>query len=142
MQTGRSAHLAGKHGAADAHPAVHPDPRLRGTAYGLFDFSDNGQWVLGHSGYAEYMNSLLLLLPDQHLGVYVVYNSTGGGDLNNQHLGFQRAFFDHYYPAAAADPIQPPAGFAERAGRFEGSYRFTMRSYTTFDKIRSDVRRR
>ena len=29
-----------------------PDARLRGTAYGLFDFSDNGQWTLGHEGYA------------------------------------------------------------------------------------------
>jgi CubicO group peptidase (beta-lactamase class C family) len=49
-----------------------PDPRLKGAAYGLFDFSENGQWVLGHSGYAPKMYGLLLLLPDQHLGVYVV----------------------------------------------------------------------
>ncbi len=111
------------------------DPYLLGTTYGLFDFSGNGQRTLGHSGYAGYMNSLLLLLPDQNLGVFVIYNSMGGGDLTNQHLGFQRAFFDHYYPTSAAAPIQPPADFAERAGRFEGSYRFTMRSYTTADKI-------
>src|SRR5918998_814454 len=111
------------------------DPYLLGTTHGLFDFSDNGQRTLGHSGYAEYMNSLLLLLPDQNLGVFVIYNSMGGGDLTNQHLGFQRAFFDHYYPTSAGAPIQPPADFAERAGRFEGSYRFTMRSYTTADKI-------
>jgi hypothetical protein len=111
------------------------DPYLQGTTHGLFDFSDNGQRTLGHSGYAEYMNSLLLLLPDQNLGVYVIYNSMGGGDLTNQHLGFQRAFFDHFYPTSAGAPKQPPADFAERAGRFEGSYRFTMRSYTTADKI-------
>ena len=73
-----------------------PDPRLLGTAYGFFDFSDNGQRTIGHSGDAPPMNSLLLLLPDQNLGVFVVYNSDGGGDLTAQHLGFQRAFFDHY----------------------------------------------
>jgi CubicO group peptidase (beta-lactamase class C family) len=111
------------------------DPSLQGTAHGLFDFSDNSQRTLGHSGYMEYMNGLLLLLPEQNLGVYVVYNSMGGGSLNLQHLGFQRAFFDHYFPAPASDPIQPPADFAERAKRFVGSYRFTMRSYTTADKI-------
>ena len=66
--------------------------------------------------------ALLLLLPDQNLGVFVAYNSEGGGELTNQHLGFQRAFFDHYYPAPAVEPIQPPADFAERAGRFVGSY--------------------
>ena len=82
-----------------------PDPRLLGTAYGFFDFSDNGQRTIGHSGEAEPMHSLLLLLPDQNLGVFVVYNSDGAGNLINQHLGFQRAFFDHYFPAQAVDPI-------------------------------------
>jgi hypothetical protein len=112
-----------------------PDPRILGTAYGFFDFSDNGQRTLGHSGYSPPMHSLLLLLPEQNLGVFVVYNSEGGRDLVNQHLGFQRAFFDHYYPAPAVEPIQPPADFAERAGWFEGSYRMTQGSHTTVEKV-------
>src|SRR5215210_6360372 len=115
-----------------------PDPRLLGTAYGFFDFSDNGQRTLGHSGESDPINSLLLLLPDQNLGVFVVYNSEGGSDLTLQHLGFQRAFFDHYYPAPAVEPIQPPADFAERAGRFEGTYRImggAPGSYTTLEKV-------
>jgi CubicO group peptidase (beta-lactamase class C family) len=113
-----------------------PDPRPLSTAYGFFDFSDNGQRTLGHSGEADPINSLLLLLPDQNLGVFVSYNSDGGGELTLQHLGFQRAFFDHYYPAPAIEPIQPPADFSERAGRFEGIYRLTRSSYTTLEKIR------
>jgi len=113
-----------------------PDPRLLGTAYGFFDFSDNGQRTLGHSGeFPPTMQSLLLLLPDQNLGVYVVYNSQGGSNLTNQHLGFQRAFFDHYYPAPAVASIQPPRDFADRAGRFQGSYRWIMGSKTTLMKI-------
>ena len=116
-----------------------PDSRLLGTAYGFFDFSDNGQRTIGHSGGSDPIYSLLLLLPDQNLGVFVAYNSEGGGDLINQHLGFQRAFFDHYYPAPALRPIRPPADFAERAGRFEGSYRITGgapgTSITTFEKF-------
>jgi CubicO group peptidase (beta-lactamase class C family) len=125
--------------AQQMHSTLYtPDPRILGTAYGFFDFSDNGQRTLGHSGESAPFNSLLLLLPDQNLGVFVVYNSEGGGELTNQHLGFQRAFFDHYYPTPALKPIQPPADFAERAGRFEGTYR-TMGSepgsYTTFEKI-------
>lgn len=113
-----------------------PDPRMRGTAYGLFDFSDNGQWTLGHGGYAPMMNSLLLLLPDQHLGVFVTYNSLGArdGGLNDQHIGFQRAFFDHYYPAPAVETIQPPADFAARAERFVGFYREANSHSTTPEK--------
>ncbi len=114
-----------------------PDPRLPGIAYGLFDFSDNGQWTLGHSGYAPVMLSQLLLLPDQRLGVFVAYNSLGAreGGLDFQHFGFQRAFFDHYYPAPAVAPIQPSADFAERAERFTGLYKAANNHSTTPEKV-------
>jgi hypothetical protein len=121
--------------AQQMHSTLYtPDPRLRGTAYGLFDWSDNGQRTLGHTGYAPPMRSVLLLLPDQDLGVFVSYNSKGGGLLTLQHLGFQRAFFDHYFPAPAVEPIQPPADFAERAGRFVGTYN-GWSSFTTLVKL-------
>lgn len=113
-----------------------PHPRLNGTAYGLFDFSDNGQRTLGHSGETPpTKHSLMLLVPDQHMGIYVAYNSEGGVNLTNQHVGFQRAVFDHYYPAPAVKPIQPPADFAERAERFVGAYRWTMGAKTTLLKV-------
>jgi CubicO group peptidase (beta-lactamase class C family) len=122
--------------ARQMHSTLYtPDPRMLGTAYGFFDFSDNGQRTLGHIGELPPMQSLLLLLPDQNLGVFVVYNSAGGDALTPQHLGFQRAFFDHYYDAPAVAPLQPRANFAQRAGRFVGSYRWTMRSYTTLMKL-------
>ncbi len=111
-----------------------PDPRILGNAYGFFEFDDNGQRALGHSGSGEPMESMLLLLPEQNLGVFVAYNSLGAGELNRQHFGFQRAFFDHYYPAPAVEPIQPSADFAARADRFTGTYKWTMSSYTTFEK--------
>jgi CubicO group peptidase (beta-lactamase class C family) len=119
------------------HSTLHtPDTRLLGTAYGFFDFSDNGQRTIGHDGTAEPMHSLLMLLPDQNLGVFVAYNTLGAGGLVNQHLGFQRAFFDHYYPVPAVEPIQPPTDFAQRAGQFVGSYRMTRSAYTTIEKFR------
>ena len=111
-----------------------PDPRILGNAYGFFEFNDNGQRVIGHSGSGEPMESMLLLLPDENLGVFVAYNSLGAGELNRQHFGFQRAFFDHYYPAPAVESIQPPADFNERADRFVGAYKWTMSSYTTLEK--------
>jgi CubicO group peptidase (beta-lactamase class C family) len=112
-----------------------PDPRLRGTPHGFFDLSYNGQRTLGNRGNLPPMHGLLLLLPDQNLGVYVVYNTEGGGKLADPFTGFQKAFFDHYYPASAVEPIQPPADFAERAGRFVGSFRSTEGSGTTLLKM-------
>jgi len=110
------------------------DSRLLGTTFGFFDFSDNGQRTIGHSGEAEPMESLLLLLPDQNLGVFVVYNSLGAKGLTRQHFGFQRAFFDHYYPTAPVTPIQPPADFVELADRFVGAYKMTQNAFTTLEK--------
>lgn len=112
-----------------------PHPRFHGIAYGFFDFSDNGQLTIGHVGYAAPMNSLMLLLPDQNLGVFVTYNSMGGGELNLPHTGFQRAFYDHYFPAPAAAPPQPQPGLDARLGRFVGSYRQTSFPYTSFMKV-------
>ncbi|RIK25271.1 MAG: serine hydrolase [Chloroflexi bacterium] len=111
-----------------------PHPRMLGNAYGFFEFDDNGQRVIGHSGSGEPMESILLLLPDQNLGVFVAYNSLGAGELNRQHFGFQRAFFDHYYPAPGIEPLEPPSDFAARAERFTGAYKWTMSSYTTLEK--------
>jgi CubicO group peptidase (beta-lactamase class C family) len=120
------AHILKKSTLRRMHSTLYtPDPRLLGTTYGFFDFTDNGQKTIGHSGGSDPIFSQLLLLPDQNLGVFVVYNSQGGKDLVNQHLGFQRAFFDHYYPAPAVESIKPPADFAERAGRFVGAYQIT-----------------
>ncbi|HEX6304539.1 MAG TPA: serine hydrolase domain-containing protein [Anaerolineales bacterium] len=112
-----------------------PDPRLLGTAYGLFDFSDNGQRALGHNGSTSGFRTLLLLMPEKNLGVFVAYNSDSAESLVLQHLGFQRAFFDHYYPASTVEAIQPLAEFANRAGRFEGTYQLNMMSYTTLEKF-------
>lgn len=114
-----------------------PDPRLLGNVSGFFDFSDNGQRTLGHSGEAEPMQSLLLLLPDRDIGVFVSYNSMGGEGLTRQHLGFQRAFFDHYFPAPPLPSIPPPGDFAGRAGSFTGSYRTTRSARSTVEKFLS-----
>ncbi len=111
------------------------DPRLLGTAYGFFDFSDNGQYTLGHGGAGHPFYTMLMLLPDQNLGIFVAYNGGGAGALTLQHLGFQRAFFDHYYPASAAQAIQPPKDFAERARGFVGTYRVMEGSYASIEKV-------
>jgi len=126
--------------AQQMHSTLYtPDPRLLGNAYGFFEFNDNGQRVIGHGGEAEPMQSALFLLPDQNLGVFVAYNSMGASGLTSQHRGFQRAFFDHYYPAPALEQIQPPANFVAQADRFVGVYRWTRSSSTTLEKYTTQL---
>lgn len=112
-----------------------PDPRLGGTAYGFFDLSDNGEQTLGSEGYFPPMHSQLLLLPAQNLGVFVTYNSTGADGLTVQHIGFQRAFFDHYYPASEVEPLKPAADSAQQVSRFVGVYKYSSSPATTLIKV-------
>lgn len=122
------------------HATQHtPDARMLGTALGLFDFSDNGQRTLGHSGEAYPTSSLMLLLPDLGVGFFVVYNSDGSADLTSQHLGFQRAVYDHYFPTQAERAPAVGTGATQwaavDASRFTGQYRLARGSYTTFEKV-------
>jgi CubicO group peptidase (beta-lactamase class C family) len=111
------------------------DPRLMGITYGFIENSHNGQRTIGHYGGSLEMNSGLLLLPDQNMGLFVAFNSTGGAEVTTQHLGFMDAFYDHFYPAPEVESIEPPADFSERAGRFTGTYRTTAGAITTSEKF-------
>jgi CubicO group peptidase (beta-lactamase class C family) len=112
-----------------------PDPRISGGAYGFFEFDDNGQRTLGHSGGTIGFATLMLLLPDQDTGVFVVYTNESIGDSTTQHFGFQRAFFDHYYPAPAVDPIQPSTDFEDRVNEIVGTYKPTRTAYENIEKF-------
>jgi hypothetical protein len=111
------------------------DSRLRGMTYAFADLTDNGVSTLGHQGYFPPMGSQMLLLPDQRLGIFFAVNTQDIGPLTTQHVGFQRAFYDHYFPAPAAEHIEPPADFAGRADRYVGSYRRTSYPPSTPDKV-------
>jgi CubicO group peptidase (beta-lactamase class C family) len=111
-------------------------PRLVGWAHGFQEMRINGQRALFHDGSWQSFISLLLLVPEQNLGLFVSYNSPGGGRAINDLLP---AFFDRYYPATPPAAPQPPAGFAQRAGRFVGSYQPTRRPYTTIEKLTRNI---
>jgi hypothetical protein len=111
------------------------DPRAPGgMAYGFEAQERNGQRLLIHPGGVGAYFSLLALLPDQHVGVFVTYNSFGGA-ANFLSYPFLQAFLDHYYPASNSPLPAPPAGTAERISQITGSYWGTDRSDTTWEKL-------
>ena len=107
------------------------DPRINGMAYSFWELSWNEQWIIGHAGDAITHHCMMFLLPDQDVGVFVVWN--GEGSINLE-FPFFYAFLDHYYPVPQPAPIQPPADFASRADRYTGYYRMAS-SYTTWEKM-------
>jgi CubicO group peptidase (beta-lactamase class C family) len=108
------------------------DPRVPGMAYGFWEQQLNHQRLLVHSGDTFLFHSLLALLPEQQVGMFVSYNSAEGGSAPSTLL---QAFLDHYFPAPQEARPSPPAGFAERASQISGDYWSTLRSYTTYEKL-------
>jgi CubicO group peptidase (beta-lactamase class C family) len=104
---------------------------LDGMALGWMDGRRNGRRILRHDGSTQYTHSELMLVPDAGLGLFVVYNSQGGGYARRE---FVRAFADRYLPATrprvAANDDDSPA-----LAQYAGAYRSERRSFTTFEKL-------
>jgi hypothetical protein len=109
------------------------DPRMPGVPYGFDgELSLTSQRLLVKSGDTLLFHSLLALLPEKHVGVFVSYNSAGGAGAR---ATFLQAFLDHYYPAPKETLPPPPAGFAQRISQICGTYWPTRRSDTTYEKL-------
>ncbi len=118
--------------------AAHRVHSESGMTYGFEEHYRNGQRLLVHPGGITDFYSLLALLPEQHVGVFVAYNSFGGA-ADYLSYPFLQAFLDHYFPASKELASSPPAGFAERISQISGTYWATDRSYTTWEKLIDSV---
>ena len=107
------------------------DPRLPGFALGFYEKSSHGLRIIGHGGDTQWFHTDLALIPAEHIGVFVSYNTNTGGELS---FGpFLTQFLDHYYPTQQTAGAPAPDAVAQ-AGRVAGEYEFNRRSYTTFQK--------
>ena len=86
------------HARAFAH-----DPRLPGFALGFYEQSTHGLRIIGHGSNTQWFHSDLTLIPSEHLGIFVSYNTDTSHELNG--TAFLREFLDHYYPTTPAPPV-------------------------------------
>jgi CubicO group peptidase (beta-lactamase class C family) len=108
------------------HFTQHRD--MPGVAYGFFESWINDRRALFHTGGGGH-ESLLYLLPDDHIGFYIVYS----GEMEKN---FAQAFMDHYYPPTRLYKLpRPPSDFAQRANRFTGLYRPDFVAMTSIEKV-------
>ncbi len=109
------------------------DPRLDGNAHGFWEMTYNNLRMLVHPGDTILFHSLLSIVPEKNLGLFVSFNSTGGSW--PVYYNFIKAFLNHYYPAPGLADIKPPRDFERRASRFTGSYGVTRAAETTYEKL-------
>lgn len=106
-------------------------PGVNAMAHGFYQMNDNGEWIIGHGGDTFWFHSDLALFPDHDLGVFVSFNSQGGGGATGE---FIEAFVDRYFPEEETIPT-PPEDFSERAERFTGRFRANRFSHTSLAKL-------
>jgi len=139
LQNGRygEARILGEATAQRMHSRLFShDPRVSGFAHGFMELNLNGQRMLTHGGDTLLFHSLLALLPEQNVGLFVSFNSMGDG-LGAVQARYEllQAFLDRYYPAPKAPAPQPPPDFAQRARRFTGQYLAARGNSTTIEKL-------
>jgi CubicO group peptidase (beta-lactamase class C family) len=113
-------------------PLFRHDPKTNPMCYGFMDLSRNGQRIVGHGGDTLWFHSLMELLPDRRVGLFVSYNTdTSAGE---REVLFD-AFLRRYFPVPDPPAIKPASDFHERAKRFAGEYGMTRYSHSTVTKL-------
>ncbi len=117
---------------AQMHSRSHwHDQRLDAMCHGFWELHRNGQRILQHGGDTQIFHSLLAILPDQKVGIFVSYNTDTGAGLREPLLN---AFLDRYFPVDQARPAEPQ-DLGEPTDRFAGTYKTLRYDQSTITKI-------
>lgn len=115
-------------------PQLLPAPGMNGFCLGFYQENRNGLEIVGHAGDTNYFHSDLHLLPKEHVGIFMSFNSAGKkGAVEAVRVQIFRHFLDRYYPytppvqATVADPQKDAArvdGWYESSRRSDSALRF------------------
>ncbi len=109
------------------------DPRVSGWTYGFMEMKANDQHLIWHRGsWSPQFYTLLALLPEHEVGLFVSYNGPGGGVAR---LAFLRAFLDRCYSTNGGEILNLTDDHQIDLRRFTGGYRTTSSTYATFQKL-------
>lgn len=94
-------------------------PELPGTAYGFRERLENNLRMIEHLGSLRGYSSLLSLIPDRNIGIFIATNS-----FQNIHGKLLSQILDRYFPVSnQADVVKPFAMSDAELDRFTGTYR-------------------
>ncbi|TDC95699.1 serine hydrolase domain-containing protein [Actinomadura sp. 7K507] len=104
------------------------DPRFPGLTFPFTEARDDGRRLLGHSGEGSGSHSMLTLLPERGMGVFVTYNGDGIGEnplfggAYSARLELRDEFLKRFVPAeaTAARQVDEPD-----LRQYTGTYRWT-----------------
>ena len=104
-------------------------PGIAGISINFYEVDGHGHRVLGHAGDLSRFHSELWLVPDQKLGVFIAYNTTGAGSVRVRDE-FWSTFLDRYLPVTQPMPAAIATAQAD-AQAVAGHYLATRRAQTS-----------
>jgi CubicO group peptidase (beta-lactamase class C family) len=113
-------------------PLFRHNPKTSAMCYGFIESQRFGQRLVGHGGDTLWFHSMLSMIPEHRVGLFVSYNTDTGGGVSEDLLD---AFLRRYFPDP--DPPRTKSGedFRERANRLAGEYVMTRYSHTSLGKL-------
>jgi CubicO group peptidase (beta-lactamase class C family) len=104
--------------------------RLNGVGYGFYEGSRGDTRIVLHGGDTIFFHSVMALFPDEDVGVFVSYNTSGA---SQQRQDLLEDFIEEFFPPTESEEIDPE--MPEEADELEGWYRTTRITETTYEKI-------
>jgi CubicO group peptidase (beta-lactamase class C family) len=112
-------------------PRFDESPQLSASGYAYAEQPIDNRRPMEQAGDWNGYASLLFLLPEDHLGIFVAVNSDEGA-LRDQLI---QSFMDHYYPDRdQLFGVQPAASLSADLTQFAGTYRTLRMAHATLDK--------
>lgn len=94
---------------------------LKGIGLGFLIMDRNGRRIIGHAGDTFYFHSLLALLPEERMGIFIAVNGNPKGSVD-PHIETIKAFVDRYFPGQPTYPetkgLDAQAGAITAVGRY------------------------
>jgi CubicO group peptidase (beta-lactamase class C family) len=108
------------------------NPQLPGVTRGFMESDRNNVHLFIHAGSTDLTSSLMALLPEQNVGIFMTFNSF----ISTQaRLALLNALIDRYHPEPTSPAANLPASFAENDARFTGNYLASRRAETNQEKM-------
>ncbi len=105
-------------------------PELNAGCYGFYEQSRNGHRSIGHGGDTQWFHSDMFLLLDDHVGLFVSFNSAGKGSVSLRDALWNK-FLDRYFP------YTPPA--AKRVASSAGDIKSVAGTYWNSRRSQTDL---
>ncbi len=112
-------------------PVMYQAEGVNPSRYGFMDVSHKGVKIIGHGGDTFWFHSLMALVPEHNIGMFLSFNSDGGG---GTYVDVFDQFMDQYL-VKDFDPLPTIEMPSDKLAKFAGEYKVNRYPHTDYLKL-------